>query len=44
MNTLLKVRDEYITKCYTFNIDWNKVKDAFILQDEIYGIILIIFF
>ena len=31
----LKVRDEYITKCYTFNIDWNKVKDAFILQDEI---------
>jgi hypothetical protein len=34
-NEWIKVRDDYIKKCSTFNIDWNKVKDAFILQDEI---------
>jgi hypothetical protein len=34
-NEWIKVRDDYIKKCSKYNIDWNKVKDAFILQDEI---------
>ena len=34
-NEWIKLRDDYISKCSTYNIDWNKVKDAFILQDEI---------
>jgi len=27
-------RDDYISKCSKYNIEWEKVKDAFILQDE----------
>jgi hypothetical protein len=30
----IKERDEYIKNCKNYNIEWEKVKDAFILGDE----------
>jgi len=30
----IKIRDEYINNCKKYNIEWEKVKDAFILEDE----------